>query len=76
MIFKGRLPKISSTREKLGDRGCLYVYGLGDDVTMAFTDDGIEYLQDLVAEARRAGIAPPRITPKPQRRRGAHRMLT
>jgi len=55
---------------------CLRVYHVGDDVTTAFTHDGIDYLKELVAEARRAGIAPPRITPKPQRRRGAHRMLT
>ena len=52
--------------ELFPDRGCLYVYGVGDnDVTMALTDDGIEYLKDLAAEARRAGTAPPRITPKP-----------
>ena len=51
--------------ELFPDRGCLRVFGVGDDVTTAFTRDGIDYLKDLVAEARRAGIAPPRITPKP-----------
>jgi len=44
---------------------CHRVYGVGDDVTTAFTRDGIDYLKELVAEARRAGIAPTRITPKP-----------
>lgn len=29
--------------------GLIWVYGLGDDGVMAFSDDGIECLQDLIA---------------------------
>ena len=29
--------------------GCLWVYGPGEDQTIAFTRNGVEYLQELVA---------------------------
>jgi hypothetical protein len=43
--------------------GCLWVYGVGDDGVPAFTPDGIEYLQQIIAEKRAAGRAPPQIKP-------------
>jgi len=30
--------------------GCLWVYGTDEQHTMAFTDRGLEYLQELIAE--------------------------
>ena len=36
--------------------GCLWIYGADDPQTMAFTDRGLEYLQELVAEHYRRGI--------------------
>jgi hypothetical protein len=33
--------------------GRLWVYGTGDDATLAFTRDGIERLQELIADQRR-----------------------
>ena len=41
--------------------GWLWVYGVGDDGVPAFTRDGIEYLQQIIAEQRAAGRAPPQI---------------
>jgi hypothetical protein len=32
--------------------GHLWVYGLGDEQTAAFTPDGIEYLQQLIADSK------------------------
>ena len=40
--------------------GCLHVYGAGDDGVTAFTRDGIEYLQQIIADEREAGKAPPK----------------
>jgi hypothetical protein len=40
--------------------GCLWVYGIGEDGTPAFTQDGIEYLQQIIADARATGNAPPK----------------
>jgi hypothetical protein len=34
--------------------GCLWVYGADEQHTMAFTDRGLEYLQELVAEHKRS----------------------
>jgi hypothetical protein len=39
--------------------GCLWVYGTDEQHTMAFTDRGLEYLQELIAEHKRSN-APPR----------------
>jgi hypothetical protein len=39
--------------------GHLWVYGVGDDGVAAFTDFGIENLQQLVADLRTNGKAPP-----------------
>jgi hypothetical protein len=39
--------------------GHLWVYGVGDDGVAAFTDFGIENLQQLVADLRADGKAPP-----------------
>ena len=38
--------------------GCLRVYGVGEDSVTAFTEDGIECLQQIIADER-AGRAPP-----------------
>jgi hypothetical protein len=42
--------------------GWLWVYGLGEDGVPAFTRDGIECLQQIIAE-RAAGRAPPQPMP-------------
>ncbi len=34
--------------------GLIWVYGTDEDPVMAFSDDGIECLRDLIAEHRRA----------------------
>ena len=38
--------------------GCLHIYGLGDDGITAFTDYGIECLQQIIADEKAAGNAP------------------
>jgi hypothetical protein len=43
--------------------GCLWVYGVGEDGVPAFTRDGIEYLQQIIADKRAAGRAPPQVKP-------------
>ena len=39
--------------------GCLRVYGVGEDGVIAFTEDGIQCLKQIVADERPAGKAPP-----------------
>ena len=39
--------------------GCLCVYGVGEDGVTAFTEYGIECLQQIIADERAAGRAPP-----------------
>ena len=39
--------------------GRLHVYGVGDDGVTAFTHFGIEHLQEIIADQRAAGLAPP-----------------
>jgi hypothetical protein len=41
--------------------GCLHVYGVGDDGVTAFTEYGIECLQQIIADQRAAGNAPPQV---------------
>ena len=42
--------------------GCLsYVYGVGDDGVTAFTEYGIECLQQIIANERAAGNVPPQV---------------
>jgi hypothetical protein len=41
--------------------GCLHVYGVGDDGVTAFTEYGIECLQQIVANEIVAGHAPPQV---------------
>ena len=43
--------------------GCLHVYGVGDDGVTAFTEYGIECLQQIIAHERAAGNAPPQVKP-------------
>src|SRR5690349_4341390 len=43
--------------------GCLRVYGVGEDSVTAFTEDGIECLQQIIADERAAGRAPPLVKP-------------
>lgn len=40
--------------------GCLHVHGVGEDGVTAFTRDGIECLQQIIADEREAGKAPPK----------------
>ena len=39
--------------------GCLWIHGTNGQQTMAFTDQGLEYLRELISERRRSG-SPPR----------------
>jgi hypothetical protein len=39
--------------------GCLWVYGVGEDAVTAFTQYGIECLQQIIADERTVGTAPP-----------------
>jgi hypothetical protein len=41
------------------EHGRVYVYRGNDDAMTAFTDDGIEYLKEVIANERAAGRAPP-----------------
>jgi hypothetical protein len=41
--------------------GRLWVYGVGEDGVPAFTDYGIECLEQIIADERAAGRAPPEI---------------
>ena len=43
--------------------GCLWVYGVGEDGVPAFTRDGVEYLQQIIADKRAAGCAAPKVKP-------------
>jgi len=49
----------SGTRKSLRpEDGCLWIYGTDDQQTIAFTDDGLEYLQELLAEHKRRLASP------------------
>jgi len=37
--------------------GCLWVYGTDEQEMLAFTDRGLEYLRELVAENRRSNTS-------------------
>jgi hypothetical protein len=37
--------------------GCLWIYGTEERETLAFTDRGLEYLQELLAEHRRSNTS-------------------
>jgi hypothetical protein len=41
--------------------GCLWVYGVGEDGVPAFTRDGIECLQQIIADKRATGRALPQV---------------
>jgi hypothetical protein len=41
--------------------GCLWVHGVGEDGVPAFTKYGIECLEQIIADKRAAGRAPPPI---------------
>ena len=43
--------------------GCLRVDGIAEDGVTAFTEYGIEYLQQIIANERPAGRAPPLVKP-------------
>ena len=43
--------------------GCLRVYGIGEDGVAAFTEYGIECLQQIIANEKAAGRAPPLVKP-------------
>ena len=43
--------------------GCLRVYGVGEDGVTAFTRDGSECLQQIIADERAARRAPPWVKP-------------
>jgi hypothetical protein len=37
--------------------GCLWIYGTGQQEMQAFTDYGLEYLRELIAEYRRSNTS-------------------
>ena len=37
--------------------GCLWIWGTDEQETLAFTDRGLEYLQELLAEHRRSNTS-------------------
>ncbi|MGF6227674.1 hypothetical protein QFZ27_001629 [Inquilinus ginsengisoli] len=41
--------------------GRLHIYGVGEDGVTAFTRDGIDNLQQIIANQRDAGRAPPKL---------------
>ena len=43
--------------------GCLRVYGVAEDGVTAFTRDGIERLQQIIADERATRRAPPQVKP-------------
>ena len=43
--------------------GCLCVYGVGEHGVTAFTQYGIERLQQIITDERAAGRAPPQVKP-------------
>jgi hypothetical protein len=45
--------------DMLPEDGCLRVYGVGEDGVPAFTQFGIECLQEIIRDLRVAGKAPP-----------------
>src|SRR5258708_104614 len=45
------------------EAGCLWVYGVGEDGVPAFTQYGIECRQQIIADERTAGRAPPQVKP-------------
>ena len=45
------------------ENGCLRVYGVGEDGVTAFTRDGIECLQQIIADERAARRAPSQVKP-------------
>jgi hypothetical protein len=51
------------TINRFPEDGCLRVYGVGEDGVTAFTDYGIECLQQLVADERATANAPPQVKP-------------
>jgi len=38
--------------------GYLWIYGINDHQTIAFTADGMEYLRELISEHKRKGAFP------------------
>ncbi len=40
--------------------GLLWIHGINDEQTIAFTADGLDYLRDLVSEHERRKASPPR----------------
>jgi hypothetical protein len=49
--------------DMFSEDGCLWVYGVGEDGVPAFTQDGIENLRQIIANARAEGKAPPQARP-------------
>ncbi len=49
-VDEDRLHELSIEMEP--EDGCLLVYGPGDQETVAFTPDGIEYLRQLIADSQ------------------------
>ena len=49
--------------DMFSEDGCLRVDGIAEDGVTAFTEYGIECLQQIIADQRAAGRAPPQVKP-------------
>jgi hypothetical protein len=49
--------------DMFSEDGCLCVYGVGEDGVPAFTQDGVENLRQVIADARAERKAPPPAQP-------------
>ena len=49
--------------DMFAEDGCLRVYGVGEHGVTAFTQYGIECLQQIITDERAAGRAPPQVKP-------------
>ena len=49
--------------DMFAEDGCLRVYGVGEHGLTAFTQYGIECLQQIITDERAAGRAPPQVKP-------------
>src|SRR6202040_2240272 len=62
-LFERQIRPSSLSIDMFPEDGCLRVYGVGEDGVTAFTRDGIECLQQIIADERAAGHAPPPVKP-------------
>jgi hypothetical protein len=52
----GRVPRGDPLDQLEPKDGCLWVYGVGDEQAIAFSDRGLESLQEIIAEHKRSSL--------------------